>query len=40
MKSHGFFSFIVPPGLLLVFPELRLSEAHHLATASGRRGRI
>ena len=24
MKSHGFFSFIVPPGLLLVFPELSL----------------
>jgi len=24
MKSHGFFSFIVPPGLLWVFPELSL----------------
>ena len=24
MKWHGFFSFIVPPGLLLVFPELSL----------------
>ena len=24
MKRHGFFSFIVPPGLLLVFPELSL----------------
>ena len=24
MKRHGFLSFIVPPGLLLVFPELSL----------------
>ena len=24
MKWHGFFSFIVPPSLLLVFPELSL----------------
>ena len=24
MKWHGVFSFIVPPGLLLVFPELSL----------------
>jgi hypothetical protein len=24
MKWHGFFSFIVPPGLLFVFPELSL----------------
>ena len=24
MKWHGFFSFIVPPGLLLLFPELSL----------------
>jgi hypothetical protein len=24
MKWHGFFSWIVPPGLLLVFPELSL----------------
>ena len=24
MKWHGFFSFIVPPGLLWVFPELSL----------------
>jgi hypothetical protein len=24
MKWHGFFSFVVPPGLLLVFPELSL----------------
>jgi hypothetical protein len=24
MKWHDFFSFIVPPGLLLVFPELSL----------------
>jgi hypothetical protein len=24
MKWHGFFNFIVPPGLLLVFPELSL----------------
>ena len=24
MKSHGFFSFIVTPGLLLAFPELSL----------------
>src|ERR1700732_252947 len=24
MKWHGFFSFIIPPGLLLMFPELSL----------------
>jgi hypothetical protein len=24
MKWHGFFSFIVPPSLLVVFPELSL----------------
>jgi hypothetical protein len=28
MKWHGFFSFIVPPGLLLVFPELSLVLVH------------
>ena len=26
MKWHGFFSWIVPPGLLLVFPELSLVD--------------
>ena len=26
MKLHGFFSFIVPPGMLLVLPELSLVD--------------
>ena len=36
MKWHGFFSFIVPPGLLLVFPELSLVHCG-LADTMGKR---
>ena len=32
MKWHGFFSFIVPPGLLLVFPELSLVHCGRAGT--------
>ena len=32
MKWHGFFSFIVPPGLLLVFPELSLVHCDRVDT--------
>jgi hypothetical protein len=32
MKWHGFFGFIVPPGVLLVFPDLSLVHWGRAAT--------
>jgi hypothetical protein len=32
MKWHGFFGFIVPPGVLLVFPELSLVHCGRATT--------
>jgi len=36
MKWHGFFSWIVPPGLLWVFPELSLVHCGRADTMDKR----